>query len=385
MTTSLRVVRPVPRVVLASLLLGLLGSLPALALWEAADGEVFVSLDASVSADSNIGSNALEQSDTIYAVTPGVSWERSRGRGSVSFGAQVEIERASEAETYDSENYSADFSLSMPATGSGRLRGTFDASYFDGSRVNSFQNTRISEQSYDLNLSGAYHVSARINARAGATYGKTEPETLAEYESNSLSAGLGYNLSPDVSLFLDARFRDSSSERLDGLGSSSDTSGNAFLVGLDGQLTARLSGQIGIGYDQSETSFGGVEREYSGFTYDASLTWTPRERTSLTLDASNGVQSTSSGGTEYSRVNLSVAQEIGLNMSASVGVGFRSSDFASSARGDDDVMDATARFRYAMTRNISWSLAYRYTDADSTSVIVNYSRSVWTFSGTARF
>lgn len=358
---------------------------PARALWEAAEGEIFLQLDASVAADSNIASNSLELSDTIYTVTPGFSWERSRGRGSITLGAQCEIERASEYEAYDSENYSANFGLDMPATPAGKLRGGISANYFDGSRVDSYQNTRISETSYDFGLNGAYQVSNKINARAAASYGNTDPENLASYEDTSLSVGAGYNFRPDVSFYIDARFTDSSSGDSALLAGGTDTSGNAILVGLDGQITQKLSGHIGFGYDWSESETGGVTYEYTGPTYDIALTWTPRERTSIGLSASNGVESTSTGGTEYVNFSLTLTQEIGLNMSGNAGITYRSSDFALEDRGSDDVWEGNVGFTYAFTRQISMGLTYTYTNSESTTDLINYTRSVWRLSGTARF
>lgn len=383
MTTNRRV-RPLPRLVIASAVLGLSTAAPLAAIWEVADGELFLSLDAAISADSNISSSSAELSDTIYSVTPGFTWERARGLGTISLGAECEIERASEYEQYDSENYSANFALSMPASSAQRLRGSINASYFDGSRVNAFENTRVSETSYSVGFDAAYQATGKINTRLGVDYSKTEPEQLAEYERNAINVGLGYNFRPDVSAFLDVRFTDSSSnpfgERL-----STDTSGNAVLIGLDGQITPKISGSIGFGYDWSETNSGGEQRDYSGPSYDVSLTWSPRERTTIGLEAANGIQSTGTGGTEFFNVGLTVNQEIGFNMSANAGLSVRSSDFADENRGEDDVVQATLGGRYSMTRNISFGVSYTYTDSDSSLPLTNYSRSVWRFFGTARF
>jgi len=383
MTTSRRV-RPFAPAA-AALSAAVILALPAHGLWEAAEGEIFLLLDASVAADSNIAANSLELSDTIYSVTPGFSWERSRGRGSVSLSGACQIERASEYEGYDSENYSADFSLQMPVTAGRRLQGGITASYFNGSRIDSFQNTRISETSWDFGIDGSYQVSNKVNARASASYGFTDPETLAYYESTAFTVGAGYNFRPEISFFVDARFTESSSSNSALISGGTDTSGNAILVGIDGQITQKLSGSIGFGYDWSESDNGGAITEYSGPTYDIGLNWAPRERTSVSLNASNGVQSSSTGSTEYIRVNLTVSQEIGLNWSADAGVSYRSSDFAVSTRGNDDVWEGNVGVSYAFTRQVSMALSYTYTNSDSSSAIVDYTRSVWALSASARF
>jgi predicted porin len=378
MTTNRRVRLP-RRVVVASILTAAICASPAHALWEAAEGEIFLQLDASVAADSNIQSSALELSDTIYTVTPGFSWERSRGRGSITLGAQCEIERASEYEAYDSENYSANFGLDMPLTPGQRLRGGISASYFDGSRVDPYQSTRISESSYDISVNGAYQVSNKINARAAASYGNTDPDLdlVPDYEDTSISIGAGYNFRPEVSFYVDARFTDSSSN-------GTETSGNAILVGLDGQITQKLSGHIGFGYDWSESEVGTVTYDYTGPTYDVALTWAPRERTTIALSASNGVQSTSGGGTDYTNFSLTLDQEIGLNMSGNAGITYRSSEFAGANR-SDDVWEGTVGWTYAFTRQISMGLTYTYTNSESSSAFIDYTRSVWRLSGSARF
>lgn len=358
---------------------------PAFALWEAAEGEVFLSLDAAVSADSNIGSNALERSDTTYSVTPGISWERQGGRATMSLSAQCEIERANKYDAYDSENYSAHLNLDVPATSSGRLRGTLIAGYFDGSRVDSYQNTRISESSFNVALRGAYQLTPKLNGRAGATYANTDPEDLAEYTNKSYNVGIGYNLRPDVSAFLDVRFTDSSAGFSTEVGGGTDTSGEAIIFGLDGQITPKLTGHAGFGYDWSTSTLANVDFDYTGPTYDVSLTWRPRERTTMELLASNGIESTSTGGTDFTTVAFTVDQEIGLNIAAHAGVSYRSSDFALDTRGEDDVWDYTIGGRYVLTRNISLGLSYTYTDSDSTRALTKYTRSLWRFTATSRF
>ncbi|MBE2214155.1 MAG: outer membrane beta-barrel protein [Opitutaceae bacterium] len=385
MTTNRRAL-PLSRVgVAAVLILALSGPTPAHAAWPLAEGELFLSVDGSIAADSNIASNATELSDTIYTVTPGFTWERSRGRGSVTFSANCAIERASEYSSYDSENYSADFSLSMPATASGRLKGNLDLSYFDGSRVDQYLNTRIAERGFNGSLDGSYQISNRINGRASVSYGESQPENAPSYEESSMSLGLGYNLRQAISAFVDFRFTDSSSESSPVFGPGSETSGNAIMFGLDGQITSRLSGSMGIGYDKSESEAGSEQDETSGMTYDVSLTWTPRTRTTFNLRASNGVQSTSVGNTEYVTIALTGSQEIGLNMTADVGVSFRSSDFGGTRTGGNDFVEAFASLDYRFSSRFSISGKYTYSDSDSTDPIVVYQRDVWLLSASARF
>lgn len=384
--TQTRRALPLVRVLLATASLGLATPLCLHALWEAADGEVFLSLNASIAADSNIGSSAAEVSDTIYTVTPGFSWERSRGRGSISLGAQYAIERAAEYDGFDSENLSANFSIEMDATPSGRLSGGFSAGYFDGSRVGRFENTRLSQRSYDFALNGSYEVTAKLNSRLNASYDETRPEDLPDYDRSSLRLGLGYNIRPLISTFVDVRFTESSSSRSAGeLGARGDTSGKAVMFGIDGEITPRLHGSIGIGYDWSESELATGDTEYSGIAYDVSLDWQPRERTSFSLTASNGIRAASLGAIEYVSVEFAADQEIGLNMSANASLGFRSNDYESSLRGDDDVVEATLGFTYAFTRNISVGASYAYTDSDSSNAVFSYSRSVWSLFGNVRY
>jgi len=358
---------------------------PLHALWELAEGEVFVSLDTVLSSSSNIDSTSDERSDTIYSLTPGLSWERSRGRGSVSLGVRCEIERALDDATYDSENYSANFSLQMPVTAGRRLEGRLTLGYFDGSRVDAFQNTRLSESSYELGLNGSYRVSSKINARVGASYGKSEPEGLPGYEDTSLSVGLGYNIRPLVSLFLDVRQTDSSSDADALLPSGTDTSGKAFILGLSGEITPKLTGSIGFGYDMSETRIGSTTVDNDGLTYDANLSWSPRERTNVSLTASRGTQSTSTGGTAYESINLSGSQRIGLNMSVNAGVALRMSENTLQSSVGSDLWEVNIGATYAFARGISMGASYSYSVSDSAIARVDYVRSIWSLTASARF
>ncbi len=384
MTQTRRAI-PLTRAILATAVVAFAFPMHLAALWEAADGEIFLSLNTSITADSNIGSNAAELSDTIYAVTPGIAFERSRGRGSLSLGAQYEIERAGKYDAYDSENLSADFSLNMDATPSGRLRGGVNAGYFDGARVDRFENRRLSQKSFNLGLNGAYEITPKLNSRLTTSYDETRPETLADYDRSSIRLGLGYKMRPLISTFMDVRFTKSTSDHQDGPGSRADTSGKALMFGVEGEITARLSGSIGVGYDWSESELGGIDTEYSGVTYDVSLDWQPRERTSVSLTASNGIRAASRGAVEYMSIELAAKQEIGLNMSATAGIGLRSNDYESEFRGDDDIVDASLTYNYAFSRNISVGARFAYTDSDSSIDLFSYSRTVWTLFGNVRY
>ncbi len=373
------------RVHITALFLAGVACLPAHAIWEAADGEVFLSLEGEIAADSNILSNSDELSDTIYRVTPGISWERARGRGTISLDANCEIERASEYEAYDSENYNANFPLDVPATTSGRLRGSLTAGYFDGSRISSSQNTRVAETSFNIGANGSYQVSGKVNARLGGLYNDTTSDELADYTNSALNLGLGYNIRPTISTYLDVRFTEGSSGYSETIGSGTDTSGNAILVGVDGEITPKLTGHAGFGYDWSESETGGVVYEYTGPTYDVSLTWSPRERTTVILEASNGIDATSTGGVDYTNIGIDLRQEIGASIVGTAGVNYRNSDFSSESRGSDDVFEATVGATYSFTRNYSIGASYTYTDSDSTLAYVTYDRSEWKLFASARF
>lgn len=177
---------------------------------------------------------------------------------------------------------------------------------------------------------------------------------------------LGYRLAPGYEAFLRASYFDTDFQQaVDSAGDNRDSAGVKTLAGVQLKLSRLITGRVGLGF--TFASFDDPTfQSTTDFTADIGLTWTPRRRWRLSLNASRDVEPTNVAGASdkvETAVALSARYEIIRNLGGFLRTGLNRSEFNASANGTDRT--DTGYFAgfgvdWAVTRRASLRWAYNF-------------------------
>jgi hypothetical protein len=138
-------------------------------------------------------------------------------------------------------------------------------------------------------------------------------------------------------------------------------------VGVEWDISGKTTGTVKVGYQEKE--FDSINRkDYSGTSWDAAMTWSPKTYSTFTLSSGNKPQESSGIGDFIDAENITVGWQHGWsdNINTSVYLMALNEDYVNSFNDrNDDSINAGVSVDYTIKRWVSVSLAYDYSDKDS--------------------
>lgn len=294
-----------------------LGTSSGYALGQMAGGTLKLNTIAEITSDSNVFGNTSDVSDVFFTFKPELAFDRRGGRGEAHLDLGVAFDRYRDYSDLNSENWSANARIEKPAGSGGRLSGSLNLSYFDGSESDDFVGQRVEMQRLSFALGNNYELSGKSSVRFGLNLNRYDTNLRPESNSWSVRGGYALKLRPEVSGFLDYTHGGTKSDDVPGSTYVADYTTNNLSVGLDGKLSAKVTGSISVGFDQYSARSNDSAGDSDNFVSNVSLIWQARPNTSLTLAGGNNNRIASNGvSIDAITASIAVRQRLSQGLSA---------------------------------------------------------------------
>jgi len=365
-------------------LLGLFASTPGYSLVTFNDGQesIFVNVSTGMSWDSNINSSAASLSDGIFFANVGVNYSRRAGIISIDAAATANISRFN---SHSEENFAnPDLSLNL-SKHSGRTTGTLSLSGARQNRADSAANIRNQSWYYNAQGNLKYPVISRYSLTFGGGFYertfKNAPGYLVNDRVTNWSTGLEYAYTDQTNLTASYRGRYGETSAHD---SYYD---HAFLVGVNGKILPKLTGNFSMGYQKRDNTKK-WQGSHSSLTLSGSANWriSPRLNAAFNLSKDFSVASTNIH-TDTLSAGTSINYSMGPRFTLSGGVNGGESRFlGSGSNRKDQFFGANIGASYAVYGDyLRLHLGYNYFRNWSNTAISDYDRDSISLSASSRF
>ena len=348
---------------------------------------VYVTGTATVTHDSNIFGNNLDDGDTLYSASVMAEYTRRAGWIGVNASLSLESTRfgSHTSENFDDPKFSAEFTkLNGRTTGSLTLNAERD------NRADPTVNVRTDSWAYAAGLNAKYPVIDRYTLAGGVNYSftdYTDNRLYTDQRSLGASVDLFYVLRHDRDLIAGYRFRDNESSRHTG---SVD---HAFMLGVNGTIVRGYSGSVRFGYQYREPKHS-ADSTFTGWTGSATVGHNFTKKLTMNLQASEDF-STTATNIDIDRTTLSADLQHSFNARWSVhgGVDYGHSRFLgkngiipSMGRNRvDTFFNANAGIGYTKSEHFKIRLDCNWSENWSTLQYSDFIRQSWSLSVTSRW
>jgi hypothetical protein len=364
-------------------LAALLAAVPlarGLVVLEQGKSQLFVRTAAEIAWDSNVFSNADEESDFYETARVGLDYERNAGLLTATAGVEWAYSHFERLHEESSAQPSAHASLARKR---GRLTGKFDCGWRKANESDNFANqrTRFGEATGRLELQ--YPVNHRFSVKAETTYENRDYRDPTLYDRKVLSESLDVFHAYTSKLDLVAGYR----IRWSDLRNSYDRVDHALLVGANGKILPRLDGSVRFGFQRrvvNDPSAGDLD----AFTASIATWWAPRNWITVGIQVSKDFATTS---TAESTDGLNISLESRLatvgQLSLTAGAGYSRYaffDVATKTRSDDSVYLRLGA-EYPLTKRLKCTASATWMRNSSTFAFADYDRRLLNLAVSARY
>ncbi len=197
-----------------------------------------------------------------------------------------------------------------------------------------------------------------------------------DYDSNKLGATLFYRMSDRTDGFVEYSVNRIRYDVID-TGGSRDSDDARLSLGATWNITAITAGQFKLGY-QDKTFDNPLREDFSGVSWEGSMTWSPLTYSSFELGTSRAARDPNVEGNyiKESSYNASWNHTWRNDLSTTLGLNLRSEDYQGVAR-EDDMLDYRVAANYAFRRWLDASVYFVHTDKSSTRTNIEYDKQVF--------
>lgn len=343
----------------------------------------------SESYDSNIfADDAAKESDFITTIAPTIGIGAEIGKLALRSALFSEIRQYQDNDQEDTTTYGGEIRADYELTPSQSLRFTGSAQRTFEERGAPDEQRGVAQGPAEFNfetLSLSYRY--RRNRLGVTVTGEAERIDFLESEESDkdqwLYGGalrLSYLLTPRFDVFAEGRMeRRDHDLAIDRSGFNRDTDVTTALFGIGVDITAKVTGEVGLGYFWSSPDDPAFE-DNSGFAANGSLTWAVGPRTSLTGFLSREDVSTIQAGASSnvrSRVGVLIQQEVRHNLLVTGNAQVVENSFEGADR-DEVVFALGGTVEYFVNRGVSLFGSARYIDRSSDRKADEYDRQIAT-------
>ena len=364
---------------------------------EIARGALLLQTTGSATYESYFLGTETNDPDTIYTLFPSLRYTRNAGRAQLAGSVGVAFNRYAKNTEFDSDEVRANASIEVPTAAGSRLEGMFSVGYNESTEVDLYVNDRVSSETFSVNFNLSYRLSERVSMTEQLSYSSSTRDIYSDQDVISNQLALTYSdflrgtdlrvahaysyvtssgdnitgvsldqQSHDISLGLYrplygedvignitygySMLLRSDAERFGG----DDTYASSYIgVGIDGPFLPvrrfpKLKSSASLAYRQSSVvGVGDTPSRY--LSGSLSLSWSAREFTSFSVDASRSIDlSVSDRTVEYTRVGGGFTQQFGRSTTLAGSIGYTWSD----TRGIND-SNNTLEGSLSLTRNFT--------------------------------
>ena len=227
---------------------------------------------------------------------------------------------------------------------------------------------------------GAEGAVGQVVANLGLTnkrYDRTVAAVARDLDTLNYGVGFRYRVMPKTKVTFDIE-RSEGSYKNAATANTSDFEQMAFLVGATWENSAQTTGKIRFGQTERKVESG---FDKSKFTYDANVTWSPRELTRFNFGLSNGFSDGTLPTVSIETTNYSAAwtQDWLERLSSTISYSLTNQDHTLSIPGnrEDDITSIGAKVDYQMRRRLVLGGGVSAKSTDSTLGQYNVDRNVF--------
>jgi hypothetical protein len=342
---------------------------------------VFITAQAEIRQDDNIFlTDNANESDTIFVLRPGLNAVYRGAATEANFLAQQQFIRYASNSQLDSEllNLAAGISHGQPRS-NWSLRSTYKEIDQNNFSIRNIDQT-VRRDVLQVDAAGELSTTAKTSIGVGAGFDETdyrEPGFVG-YEAWTVPVDVYYAVSPKLDLSVGYRFRKTESEF-----SGNDSRDHFANIGARGRFTAKLDGQLRVGYTQRDPERGS---QSSLLGVASSLNYTFSPKTVLSLSVSNDFNNSASGVSQRSlRVSAGGRFSPDINWSLFTDLSFESANYLGTFTRRDDFWSGVVGVTYLASASLSFDVAYIYRRSESDVRFVNFDNNIVTFSASLRF
>ena len=396
-------------------------------------GEIFSTVTATTTYDSNVYGSPAAIEDFSATLSPSLNYVRKAGLIEAEVNLGVAFVRYLEETALDAENFFTNATLSIPASEERNYSGSVSAGYVEASDIDNDLNTRVDTQTTTLEARSALvagprsdfgldlsHVDSQRSVASDQqtlnselTYGYkdffygnnlrlaieyTELQSSGnnalnvplEQTSYSFTVGLNRLIANDtLRVGVDYGYRILERSAAETASGETRQNGSVFSASIDGPFLPKkyfpkVESRFGIAYQDSATP--GINdtgsQDVTGFL---SLAWQAREATSVSFAARRSQRLSSNDLSVVSNnIQLRLDQTLRTNLTASLNAGYDWSTFSTVNR-EDRTSSLGAGLRYQFARSWNANLSYAFTSTTSDTVASEYDRHLVNLSVSYRF
>lgn len=396
-------------------------------------GDIFASILASTTYDSNVYGSPNATGDFSGTLAPRLSYLREAALIEVEANVGVAIIRYLEETALDAENLDANAALRFPVSAGRNYSGSLSAAYLESSDLDTDLNNRVNTASTTFEARTALVTGPRSDFALNASYNDTQRDITSDRQTLASELAYGYRdffYGNNLRLAVNYDRLQTSGDNTSGI--PLDQTAYMFTVGLN-RLIVHDTLRVGLNYgyrilerSAAETTTGDTRQAGSvisasidgpflpkkyfpkiesrfGITYQEAsspgiddtgskditgflnLDWQARETTSVTFAAHRNQRLSSDDLSVVStNVRLGLEQILRHNLTGSLSAGYEWASYDSINR-QDTTASLGAALRYQFSRAVDASLIYGFTSTSSDVPASAYDRHLVSLNVTYRF
>lgn len=355
------------------LLLGCVGAGSAYGLVNLGEGQIDLNLQVTTYYDTEIRARNLGQEDFVLSVRPSLQYTRKSKNLDFSASVGVDGRAYLDYDEYNDTDFFFDLNISPNASmETSRFRFSGDIILNTETRSEQSVGEIVTVNNYGASAELIYDPSRRYTIIGTAEYRQRDPDSDAYFKTTTTEAGVRVAVPMNESLDVQAgiSYLDTKTDRPT---LETDVSSETFtyFVGLDGQLSSKLSGSLSAGLQDRSFDDASLGDSSNPFV-SADLDWRVDDLSSFRLSASQGFGTTiNNRSSEELEVRLSGNRSLSRDLRASAYIGYERYDYGDR---EDKGPIAGASLTYQLVRYGSIGFECRYLNQSSTEDEFDYDR-----------
>ena len=317
--------------------------------------------------DSNIQGNRDEVSDIELSYNPTLNFTRRSGLLGIDASLGGGFGWFLDNSEYDYQNLFSRFSVSYPNEASLPYTLTLGGGYNQKSTLDRFVGDRISQDAANLSAGFRYNVNERWGFSLSSRWSEITYEDPRFTDRTTWGAGFDfvYLYSEKLEFFTGYGFSEPSGV--------SEYQDHTFRIRAEGELTPKVTGTLGLGYQIRESSnFGNTGDPY----VNLNLAWAVNERLEVAATGRVGFSTTATGASgKRTNFGIVASMALGSTLTGSLGVSYNESEYSNFGLDrSDEFLAYQAALAWQLGESATLRGSLTFEDADSTRDQLVYDR-----------